>query len=869
MSLRNIILVFVFTLLGLSLTSAQKQQTQPSRITIEGTVVDSLTGLRLEFITIQEKGTANGTITDTKGTFTITVAARGKIVISCVGYRSKEISAGRRSHNVTIQLAPLDVQLSEVVVKPKRERYRRKDNPSVVLARNVIDHKNDKLPGEKDFYSCERYDHMVYSLTNMTGSRLNMFRKKFDFIDQYIDSTSLEGDHVLPVSSDETVQRQFYRKNPKNNKTELLAEEHAGLDDMMPEMIAKAMKSDIFPEVNIHDDNIYIFSNQFVSPLSSFAITFYKFYILDTLVWDDGKRYIDLGFAPLLPQSLGFIGHLFVTDDSTYFVKRAELNVPKDINLNWVKSMAIRIDRERLADSTQVSRKITFDAEMEVIDDVLWGLFAHRTCHYSNYTFEDPGDRIWNHWGPVIESQARVAGTQESRNEFFQNHRPEGEKGVPGDDHSVANMLRDMRNTPFFYYTEQILTALFKGYISVGKRDYEDNKFLYGPLNATASYTHFEGFRLRAGGITTSKLNPHLFAFGYAAYGFKDHKWKGNFEAEYSFKKKKMHANEFPVHSVRAGMGYDTRLLGQDPTDNRDNFLRSFRNSSNDQITYQRAANLLYTHEFWNGFSLKLKLENTRDWGTRVTPFVTVGGRSIDHYDMSTATLTLRFSHNERFMQSRTSRISISQEIPVFTLTHSIAKRGVLGSDWNYQRTDFKYEQRWYLSAFGYVNTQLQAGKVWTQSPFSMLCIPVSNPAFTIQSNSFSQMEPMEFVNDQYVQWNLVYFMNGLIFNNIPLMRRLKWREVVSFRGVYGSLSDRNDPAATLDDGITLRNPDLYVFPSENPVYKLENEPYMEIALGVENIFKVLRVEYVRRLNYTSHPGVKKHGFQVGMHITF
>lgn len=867
MRIRYFILLFVFTILcpGISFGA----ETQPSRITLEGTVVDSLTGLRLEFITIQEKGTANGTITDTKGAFSITVAARSKVVISCVGYRTKEISGGRRSRNLTIQLAPMDMELSEVVVKPKRERYRRKDNPSVVLARNVIAHKNDKLPKERDYYSCERYDHMVYSLTNMTGSRLNMFRKKFDFIDQYIDSTSLDGDHVLPISSDETVQRQYYRKSPKSNKTELLAEEHAGLDDMMPEMIAKAMKSDIFPEVDIHDDNIYLFSNQFVSPLSSFAITFYKFYILDTLELEDGNRYIDLGFAPLLPQSLGFIGHLFISTDSTFFVKRAELNVPKDINLNWVKSMAIRIEQGRLFDSTQVSMKTTFDAEMEVIDDVLWGLFAHRTCYYSDYRFEDPGDRVWTHWGPVIESQAEVNASHNTRNEFFREHRPEGEKGVPGDDHSVANMLRDMRNTPFFYYTEQILTALFKGYISVGKRDYEENEFLYGPLNATASYTKFEGFRMRAGGITTARLNPHLFGFGYVAYGFGDHKWKGNLEAEYSFRKKKMHANEFPIHSVRAGIGYDTRLLGQDPTDNRDNFLRSFRNSGNDQITYQRAASLLYTKEYWNGLSIKLNLENTRDWGTSVTPFKTAAGVTVDHYDMSTATLTLRFSHNERFMQSRTSRISISQEIPVFTLSHSIAKRGVLGSDWNYQRTDFKYEQRWYLSAFGYVNALLQAGKVWTQSPFSMLCIPFSNPAFTIQKHTFSLMEPMEFVNDQYVQWDLVYFLNGLIFNNIPLMRRLKWREVVSFRGIYGSLSERNDPSALASDGYSLRNPDLYVFPSENKVYKLENEPYMEVAFGIENIFKILRVEYVRRLNYTGHPDVHKHGFQVGMHITF
>ena len=437
-----------------------------SRVTVSGYVVDSLTSQRMEFITIQEKGTTNGTITNTEGQFSITVKPGSEIIFSCVGYNAKTIKAGSRSHTVKVQLLSADQQLKEVVVKPKRERYRRKDNPSVILARNVIDHKNDHSLQEHDYSSCERYDKMVYSFNNFDERLIKAWKKRFDFIENYIDTASLSGSPVLPISSQEKIESHYFRKSTNSKKTVVEAFRSAGIEDMMPDGIVQAVKTEIFPEIDIADNNVFIFTNKFVSPLSTFAPAFYKFYILDTLKLDDGNRYIDLGYAPLMAESMGFVGHLYVSTDSTFFVKKAEMNIPPDINLNFVKNMRIVIDNERLVDTTyvdgvarydttKITRKMVFDSEVNVTDNTL-GLYAHRVCSYNNFSFAQPADTtVFNKWGPTFESPD-ISKRDEA---YWDLHRY---GVVHRKDKSVESMLTEMRQGKLFYYGKKILTMLFR-----------------------------------------------------------------------------------------------------------------------------------------------------------------------------------------------------------------------------------------------------------------------------------------------------------------------------------------------------------------------------------------------------------------------
>lgn len=877
--IKNILIyIFIFFMTVLQLLAipafAQQSATQSkkqgngktlTRITVQGQIVDSLTNLPIDFVNISEKGTTNGTISDTEGRFSMLVRPGSTINISCLGYIPTTLIASTRKQTVTIKMKPSDIQLTEVVVKPKKERYRRKDNPAVILIRNVIAHKNDHSPKQNDYFTQKRYDNMAYSFNNFNDFYVRQWKKKFKFIEEYVDTALISGVPILPITSDERVETHYYSKQKDITRVVTEAEKHAGLDDMMPDAIVATLKKEVFPEMDLGDDNIYLYRKKFVSPTSSFGPTFYKYYILDTLKLDDGNKYIDLGFAPAMPQSFGFVGHLYVSLDSTYWVKRAELNMPPDINLNFVRNLHVEIENARLADSTRVVARKSFDSELNITSGSL-GFYAHRVIRYSDFDDQRPADSesIFNQ-SPVVESPWFA---QNSKNQDFWKYYRQSDDF--DEEHSVESMMARMRKVPFYKVTEMILSWLFKGFVPADGKPDEQSKWMIGPINALASWNSLEHMRFRVGGITTANVHPRLFASGYVAYGIEDHKWKYDASLEYSFRKRKLFANEFPMHSIKFESSYDTRELGLRLSTNRDNFVTSFRRSADPKFTYVRSNSLLYTLEFWNHFSLKLKADMQREYISRLGRFDQVGsGINMPHYDLALGTISLRWAPKESFMQMRTTRVRVDKQHPVFELTHQIAKKGFLGSDFDYQKTTFTFMKRFWMNVLGYADVDIEAGKVWTQSPYTLLSMPNANTGYTIQKGAFSQLNSMEFVYDQYATWNVVWRLNGLLFNNLPLIRRLRLREIISFRGVYGSLSDKNDPSLMKADGITPLNPDLYKFPSNGKVYRLGDAPYMEVAVGIENIFKILRVEYIRRLNYLDHEKISKNGVQIAVELSF
>lgn len=842
----------------------QKGGRVATRITLQGQVLDSITGQPIDFVNIAEVGTTNGTITDGEGHFSMIVKPGSTINFSCLGYDTQKVTAANRKMTLTLRMVPQDFQLSEVVVKPKRQHYRRKDNPAVTLIRNVIAHKDDHSPQKQDYFSEKRYDNMTYSLNNVNDGLVRQLKKQFKFIDEFIDTALVSGLPVLPVTCDERVESHYYRRQGNMSRVVTEAEQHAGMDDMMPEALVALLKTEVFPEMDLNEDNIYLYRKKFVSPLSSFGPTFYHYYILDTLKMDDGQRYVDLGFAPALPQSFGFVGHLYVSTDSSYWVRRAELNIPPDINLNFVRNLHVEFTNGRLADSTRVVLGKNFYSELNVTAGTP-GLYAHRRIGYSDFSKEALDDRLFVQ-APKVD--ARNLKQQSADLAYWEHYRPM-ENYNP--EKSVAAMMEKMRKVPLYKYGEIALTWLFQGFIPADDRVEEKAHWLFGPLNAIASWNSLEHMRFRAGGITTANINPHLFASGYVAYGIEDHKWKYDAALEYSFRRKKLYANEFPIHSLKLESSYDSKELGLELSTNRDNFVTSFRRAADPKFTYVKSHSLLYTLEFWNHFSLKLQGELRSEYSSRLGAFNLVGtGLPAERFDLAMGTINLRWAPKESFAQMKTNRIRVDSRHPVFELTHRIARKGVLGSDFDYQNTEFMAEKRFWLNVLGMVDANVRLGKVWTDNtPYPLLYMPNANTGYTIQRNAFSQLQSMEFVYDQYAQWNLQWRMMGLILNNVPLLRRLKWREVVTFRGVYGKLGEQNDPDVMLADGITPANPSLYELPTNGTVYRMGNAPYMEVAMGLENIFKILRVEYVRRLSYLDHPGIQKHGVQIAVSMSF
>lgn len=851
-----LLLAFIF-----NITCAAQQHND--KIRIYGYIYDATTKEALPYASIRINKTTLGCSSDNKGNFSFFAShLRDTLIVSCIGYKEARIALSSKTRMpLTLKLTPEDYQLSEVTIKPKKEKYSRKNNPAVTLVRTIIERRDDNSPENKDYYSRDRHEKLNVALNNFNSSQDSHFSKKFSFLDQYIDTSLVSGKPILHISARELIGTDYYRKSPKRHRMHVKARKRNGIDDVFSAESLEALYEETFKDVNIFDDNISLFGNKFMSPLSKLGPTFYRYYIMDTLDID-GEQCIDLAFTPFNSESMGFTGHIYVTADSTFFIKLVQMNVPHDINMNFIEYMNIKQEFGRLDDGTRILNNESLVTEFKVIDAVN-GFYASRNVAYGNYKFEpsEEATKILEFPGTVFEDDNSM---KKDETYWAENRLAE----VSEKEQSVGKMMKELRANPIYYWVEKGVSFLFTGWVPI--REHEPPIF-YGPVNTTVSYNKLEGLRLRTGAMTSAYLNPHLFGRFFVAYGVNDQRWKYMGELEYSFKKKKEHPNEFPIHSIKAHYESDVHQYGQTYLyTNKDNMFLSIKRQEDNKIGYLKNAELTYTREFYNHFSYAITMRNRKDIATHLIPFERTS--TIDNITTSTfvkdltqseVEIKLRYAPKEKFTQTKWNRHSILPEHPVFTLKHRIGFKGIMGGDFNYHHTEAGFQKRFWFSAFGYTDCILKAGKVWNKVPFPLLITPNANLSYTIQDESFWLMNAMEFFNDEYASWDLTYYMNGLIFNRLPLIRKLNWREVVSCRGIFGNLSDKNRPDV-------LNTGELFKFPYENDEYHyLGSDPYVEVAFGIENIFRVLRIDYVRRLTYRQLPGIDKDGIRIKLHVQF
>ena len=841
------VLILVFLSVGLPVTIAAQKAT-----VVKGLVRDSITQEPIPYASVFFVGSDKGLMTDDEGKFAVSVRDNFlNVRVSTLGYREKTFFVKKGEENdVLVELVPSDYVLEEVVVKPKREKYSRKNNPAVEFVKKLIERRHVGDPKNHDFYNYEKYEKMTFALNEFSEEQKKKWLfKKFQFIFDYVDTSEVSGKPILTVSIKEKIANNYYRRSPETEKTVVTGIKRAGIDEIFNEESVQMLYDDLFREIDIFGNDITLLSNRFVSPLSNIATSFYKYYLLDT-IQVDGVKCIDLGFVPFNSESFGFTGHIYVPEgDSTYFIKKVKMNVPRDINLNYVKNMYLEQDYERLEDGTRIKVKDDAIIEFEVLPSTQ-GLYARRMTTYSKFSFTPPDDlSVYD-----FEGRERVEVDAQAKPEEFwvdNRHVPVRKK-----ENAVDKLLARLREVPVFYYTEKVLGVLIGGYIETG----ENSKFDFGPMNTTISANEVEGARFRVGGLTTAQLSPHWFARGYVAYGTKDEKVKYSGEVEYSFNKKKFHAKEFPINSIKLSHSYDIDQLGQQYMyTNKDNVFLSLKRKSDNKATYLRKTELSYLQERQSGFSFGLGIRNEiQQMATDRISFVDGYGKEIKDYMQTNFEVKLRYAPNEKFYQTKSNRFPINLDAPVFTLSHVFSFKDFLGSRYSYNRTEFGVQKRFWFSAFGYFDAIIKAGKVWDKVPFPMLILPNANLSYTIQPESYALMNALEFINDQYVSWDFTYNANGALFNRIPLLKYLKLREVFTFRGLYGSLSKKNNP---------LYNSDLFVFPKGSTA--MDKMPYMECSVGLDNIFTILRVDYVWRLTYLDRPNISKSGVRIALHFTF
>ena len=638
--------IWVIFFLGVQVGALFAQSTP-----IKGVVADSITGEKLAYVSILLEGTSIGTTTADNGTFSLNVPSKKSVLlISYLGYREKRINiVPGKSNNLKIELAPSTINLNEIVIKPKKEKYTKKENPAVLFIRKAIEAKEYSDPKNHDFFSYNKYENIVLALNQYRAKKAKS-EGKFGFLSDFVDTVGVDNT-VLPLSEKEKYETMYYRKSPKSEKSVIHGLKANGVDEMFTQDGMQQILNEVFREVDLFQNDIPLFLNRFVSPLSSIGPSFYKYYLLDTLEFNNQKC-VDLGFVPFNSESFGFTGHLYITLDSTYFVQHAQLNVPKDINLNFVNQMSIEQSFERREDGTRIITKDDISVVLNLTSGPK-GIYARRLNVYSDHSFEEPSDlSVFD----VLGANVTAKDAALKPDDFWLNARPDelNEKSL----NRVAALMKRLREIPVFYVTEKVVSALVAGYIPTHV-DPKKSKFEFGPMNTMISANAIEGTRFRLGGTTMTALSKRFFLDGYAAYGTKDKEWKYDIIGEYSFIDKTEFRKEFPVHSLRFEYIYDINQLGQHYLyTNKDNMFLAFKRQKDDRATYLRNAELTYTREYYNNLSYKVILRNKKEYATPYAEFNQIAAEGqvtpLNDYKMSELELGFRYAPNEKFTKAVT-----------------------------------------------------------------------------------------------------------------------------------------------------------------------------------------------------------------------
>ena len=847
--------------------------------TVSGIVVDAKSGSTLPFVNVYYEGKGVGAATDENGNFSVPYRKGWNILtISSVGFKKMEIPISGPIENLKVRLEVNSQTIKGVSIKGKRKKYDRKNNPAVELMRKVIAAKKHSDLRRHDYFSYQKYEKRTFALNEFTEKVFDDEHfKKLPFLKERVETCPETGKLILPISVDETFSKRIFKKDGNIDKTIVEGRNSTGLNEFFNTGdIATTMIEDVFTDVDIYDNNIHVLQSEFVSPLSSSSgISFYRYFIADTLDVD-GIRCIEVTFTPNNSQDFGFNGSLYIMADSTYRVHKANLNLPHNNAVNFVSDMYVSQEFETLPTGEQVIVNDNMIVQISVIGSFT-KFHIKRDTYYSNYSLEEIPEKEFKFLG----KERLLADAMMKDNKYWNSVRPEP---LTEKESTMDDFLKKMESTKGFKFVLFVAKAFIENFVETSTDREKPSKVDIGPINTIFSQNFVDGFRLRMSAQTTANLNPHLFAKGYVAYGFKDHKWKGMGELTYSFNKKAYLPREFPVNNLTVTYQYDDASPSDIfmPTD-KDNVFTSFRWTKVNHMNYVQKLRVLYEREWENGLRLTAQVKKESNEATAALFYQPLDGTGtpspdknlhINKFEMADVMIGLRFQPGATYINTKQRRIATNNDSPIFELNHTIGLKNVLGNDYTYNYTEAKVYKRLYLSSWGKIDTYVKGGIQWNKVPFPLLIMPAANLSYIKERETFSLIDNMEFMNDRFVSIMSGWDMNGKILNRIPLIRKLKWREYIGFNMLWGTLTDKNNPFLAKNAGDSR----LFYFPGEfrkDGTFKYQsrvmdkNKPYFEVVAGIHNIFKILHVEYVRRLNYLDNPDIDKWGIRIMLRMTF
>ena len=844
-------LYFVVVLLLVSTLQLMAQQK------ITGRVIDE-DGFAVSYASVQYRGHKIAVSSDSQGKFSIEKHPGWVLTVSALSYKSQTISVNEKMDFIEVKLKDDSHKLSEVVVKTKRGKYSRKDNPAVELMRRVIAAKKKTDLSNHDYYQYDKYQKITLALNDLKKEQLEgkFFSKRQYLLDQ-VETSPYNGKLTLPVSVDETVSQHIYRKDPKTEKDIIKGQQSNGIGQVIQtgEILNTALK-DAFTDVDIYDDYVRLLQYPFPSPIGRTGISFYHYYIEDTVYVERDLCY-HLQFIPANSQDFGFRGELYVLADSSLHVKKCNLYMPHNTDVNYVKNMKIEQEYTKLDNGEWVLSKDDMIAELHV-NSVLQDLLVVRNTRLTDYAFDELPKILFKGKAKVRHDMDAMNRDEAYWNKYRQVDLTKSES-------SMDSFIHRMENSKGFKYIIFFVKALMENYVEIGGgTDGKKSKFDLGPVNTYISKNFVDGIRLRLAGRTMAALNPHFFWDGYAAYGTKSNDWYTGNIFTYSLNKKKNSPFEFPMRNLTFEVARDvTSPSDENLLHNKDNFFMTFRAATQDEMFLYHRQKLAFTYETDWGFrfNTSLRFQSNRTVGN--LHYYHLDGTEVKKIRMTDLNVGINYNPGVTYVNTKQQRLPINLDSPEIGLSHTMGFKGFMGGQYHSNITKLSIYKRQWLGSWGYLDFHAIGQAQWNKVPFPMLILPPINLSYFEQEETISLMKDWEFLNDRQVFWALSWDMNGKLLNRIPLIKKLKWREWFAIKGVWGHLTDKNNPYLEKNQG----DGRLFKFPKNSHV--MNDTPYWECVAGVHNIFKFFSVEYVRRLTYLNNNNIDKWGIRFGFMMSF
>ncbi len=829
---------------------------------VKGTIIDIESGETLPYANISYTidGQTYGTISDINGFYRLeSDKIFDYLTFEYAGYKPYMVKIKRfTTQTINVKMESVSITLPKAEIKAQRkikEKYRRKNNSAVDLIRKVQKNAERNSLSGFDYYQYDEYSKLELGPSNLSNNLEDRwFMRNMKFVCENIRQSELTGRNYLSLYFVETLSKTYYRKEPHCLTTEVTDSKDVLISKFFDFTSMEPVIDNWIGFVDVYDRNINLFNNAYTSPMSPIAITFYHFYIVDTVQYDN-ERCIVLSFTPANQMDMGLCGSLWITDDSSYMVKKVQLQLPRHSGTNFVEAMMFEQEYEKVG-------PVMIPTHYNLVADIYYmgvALHGKRSGVFSNIQINQP-----------LPNSFYANKPAKTRSKAFYDHREDEDywntkrtDSLSYHEKRIAEDTEKLKQVLGFKLLTGTAFAIGYNYIDCGPID-------IGPIFNMLSYNELEGWRLRFGAKTNTKFHEHIFLEGFLAYGTRDQKFKYRGQVMYSFNKKVNNQWEFPMNLLTLSYEHNTNVprmgsFGYSYNDDLDRLGRSLSRQANYKMIFIDKAKMMYDFETENQIGLKLfaEYEEQRPLGDLV--YETNGGKIYNPFITNCIGFEIRFAYNEKVFQYNQYRKPLSSSVaPVFTIGYAYGGK-YLGSDYEYHKIQSMFSKRWFLSVLGIADLNVTGGIVVGETPYPLMFVHRANQGVYYDDRGFNLMNYYEFVSQYYIQGMFEYNMNGFLLNRIPLIGNFKLREVFSLKAVWGGISAECDPMSG--------NGNLFKFPTtpdgKVETYSLEKEPYIEGGIGIANIFSILRIDYVRRFNYLDHPEVDKWGIFFSVKIKF